>query len=118
MNPKNILLNLSFIKEVPARTQTYYVYESEKQFILMTVSKRRKNGYNFNTVSKAAVKYVENRFAGKRAVTSTAIISGSNRPEFITNPLEALNLLYAMCAKGTAILDLRYKQRQLVFNVR
>lgn len=46
MQPKKILDNLKFVKEVTAKKQTYYVYESKDSYVLMTVNKTKESGVN------------------------------------------------------------------------
>ena len=117
MKPKNILSGLSFVREVTGKTQTYYVYEGKNDYILMTVS-RNKNSYNFNVVSKDAADYVRTKFSGRQKITSNDVVKESKKPVHIKEPLDALNILYALCATEAAKVDSRIKQRQLFFNIK
>jgi hypothetical protein len=117
MKPKSILTGLTFVKEVSGKTQTYYVYEGKNDFILMTVAKNKK-GCNFNVVSKEAVDYVKNKFSGRKKITSNIVAKESKKPIYIKEPLDALNILYALCAVGEAKVDSRFEQKQLFFNIK
>jgi hypothetical protein len=117
MKPKNILSGLSFVREVTGKTQTYYVYEGKNDFILMTVSKS-KNSCNFNVVPKEAADYVKTKFTGRQKITTNDVVKESKKPIYIKGSLDALNILYALCATGAAKIDSRIKQKQLFFNIK
>lgn len=117
MQPKKILTDLKFIKKVPAKRQTYYVYERKDHYILMTVNKAR-NSYNFNVVDKEAAKYVKKAFKGRQQLTSSDVLNKSKKPTYIKNAFDALNILYALCATGEAKIDRRYSGIKLFFNIK
>jgi hypothetical protein len=117
MQPRKILADLKFVKEVPAKRQTYYVYESKESYILMTVSKG-KDSFNFNVVSKDATDYVRKAFKGRQKLTSSDVVKESKKPAYIKESFDALNILYALCALGDAKIDKRYVGIKLFFNIR
>ncbi len=86
----------------------------------MTVNQNpeKGNSYNFNVVSKEAVNYFRKAFGGREQITSTELANESKKPIHIKKPLDALNILYAMCAAGQAKIDRRFKGQSLYFNVR
>jgi len=116
MQPKKILANLIFVKEVIAKRQTYYVYESEDSYILMTVNKA-KDSFNFNVVSKDAADYVRRTFKGRQKITASDVLKESKKPAYIKKGFDSLNILYALCAIGDAKIDKRYSGNQLFFNI-
>jgi hypothetical protein len=119
MNPKKALTNLSFVGEVVAKKQTYYVYENAEEYILMSVNRRKENSFNFNVVSKEATNYVRKAFNGREQLTSSDLVNESKKPIYIKETFDALNVLYALCAAGYAKIDHRFKKGQsLYFNVR
>ena len=118
VNPKKILENLSFVGEVISKRQTYYVYENEDEYILMTVNRSKENSFNFNIVSKDASEYVKKSFSGREKLTTAELAKESKKPALIKGTFDALNILYALCAVGDAKIDRRYKGRTLYFNVR
>ena len=117
MQPKKILTDLKFVKEVPAKRQTYYVYEKQDHYILMTVNKARKS-YNFNVVAKEAAQYVKKAFKGRQQLTSADVLTKSKKPAYIKNAFDALNILYALCATGEAKIDRRHIGMKLFFNIK
>lgn len=109
MNPKKMLQGLTFVGEVTAKRQTYYVYESDKEYIMMTVSRQKDNSFNFSIVPKEATAYVIKTFSG-RTVTSSEVLNQSRRPAYIKGTFDALNILYALCATGVSKIDQRFKK--------
>lgn len=118
MNPKKTLENLSFVGEVVSKRQTYYVYENEDEYILMTVNRSKENSFNFNIVSKDATEYVKKAFSGREQLTTSELTRESKKPALIKGAFDALNALYALCAVGDAKIDHRYKGQALYFNIR
>ena len=41
MHPKRVLSELKFVSEVTSKKQTYYVYEGEDRYVLVTVNKAK-----------------------------------------------------------------------------
>ncbi len=64
-----------------------------------------------------AAEYVAKRFAGRKAVTSSDVVRGSRKPRYVSGPLEALNILYALVATDRAKIDTRFREKRLYFNV-
>jgi hypothetical protein len=116
MNPKKTLLDLTFVGEVSSKRQTYYVYESSKWYLLMTVSRSKQNSFNFNLVAKDAVIYVKSIFSGRRKISTADVAKESKKPIFVKNAFDALNILYALCALGDVTIDRRFKGLTLYFN--
>jgi hypothetical protein len=117
MQPKKILADLKFVKEVIAKRQTYYVYESKDSYILMTVNKA-KDSFNFNVVSKDATDYVKKAFKGRQKLTTSDVVKESRKPAYIKESFDALNILYALCALSDAKIDKRYGGIKLFFNIK
>lgn len=118
MNPKKVLMNLIFVGEVTSKRQTYYVYENDKEYVLMTVNRSKQNSFNFNLISKGATTYVKSAFGGRLKISTSDIAKESKKPVFIKNTFDALNILYALCATGEAKIDHRYKGQRLYFNIK
>lgn len=117
MQPKKILSNLDFKKEIQSKRQTYYIYEGNKNYVLMTVNRKR-NSCNFNIVSKEAIEYVKKYFKRRKKISVSDILNESKKPTHIKERFDALNILYALCATGDARIDTRFKGNQLFFNIK
>ena len=118
MNIRSLTAELKYCGEVEAKRQTYYVFEGKRYFFVMSFSRSKKNAGNFNVVEAAAVRYVVSKFAGRQSVTSSSVATASRKPQYISKPLEALNILYILVAAGRARIDTRFRSRQLYFNIK
>lgn len=109
---------LSYVGEVTGKRQTYYVFRGARHYMVMSLSKSKKNAGNFNIVSAEAVGYVAKRWAGKKGLTSSDVARGSRKPRYVSTALQALNILYILVAEGRARIDARFQTgKQLVFNL-
>jgi len=61
---------------------------------------------------------VRTNFAGEKAITAKILHKRCRKPQFIHNPLEALNILYVLVATKAAHVDTRYATPELHFNVK
>lgn len=118
MNIRRLLQGLSYRGEVDGKRQRYYVFEGNEVFLVLSFSKRKPRGGNFNIVESEAVEYVHDRFAGTRAVTSSDVVAKARRSRHVPTPLAALNVLYVLAATGRARIDSRRADRRLFFNVK
>jgi hypothetical protein len=120
MNIRALQRGLHYRGRVDAIRQTYHVFEGKELFLVLSLARstaRRGSGY-FNLVGKAAVDYVQGRFAGKRGVTANAVVAAARRTPHIPTRLLALNVLYVLVALGGAAIDRAGEHRQLFFSVR
>ena len=118
MNLRSLAKGLSYVGEVPAKRQTYHVFEGTKYFLVMSQSRAKRNAGNFNVVRADAVDYVATRFERKKKVTSTDVAKASRKPRLVSTSLDALNILYVLVALDRAEIDKKFKkERQLFFNV-
>jgi hypothetical protein len=118
MNPKQLLANLEFVDEVSGKRQTYYIYENESEFVLMTVSRAKDDSFNFSIVSKDASEYVRLKFKGRKQLTVTDVLNEIKKPAYVRSRFNALNILYTLCAKKHFRIDHRYKGKELIFSNR
>jgi hypothetical protein len=118
MNIRSLTSGLLYRGEVGAVRQTYYIFEGKKHFFILSFSRKKPNTGNFNIVDTDAVTYVSKVFSGKRGITSKEIAKGSKKPQHVSDALKALNILYAMVATRRAVIDTRFKGRELKFNIR
>jgi hypothetical protein len=110
---------LHFRGEVSGIRQTYYVFEAETCFFVMSFARSETkpgSGY-FNIVDKAAVDYVRERFSGDDEVTAKEVLARARRTKHVATSLTALNILYVLAALGEAEVVAEGAHRQLVFSV-
>lgn len=120
LNITSLQTGLTFRGEVSAVRQTYHIFEGQDFFFVLSLSRSKKDAGNFNVVDKRAVQYVQSRFAGKKGVTSNAVVDRSRRTHHAKNALAALNILYVLVALGVANIEKGRmgSHQQLFFSVR
>lgn len=118
MNIRNLTSGLLYRGEVPAVRQTYYVFEGKKHFFVLTFSRSKSNAGNFNIVDADAANYIAKAFSGKKAVSSKDVLKGCKKPQYVSDSLKALNILYSLVATKRAIIDTRFKGKELKFNIK
>lgn len=111
---------LVFRGEVPAVRQTYYVFEAEGAYLVLSfaLSETKAGSGYFNMVDAKAVDYVRERFGGERAVTAKDVAERARRTAHAPTNLVALNILYVLVALGQARIVRMGTNRQLVFSIR
>lgn len=105
--------------EVTGVRQTYYVFEAEGAFFVLSFARAESKpgaGY-FNMVDTKAVDYVRQRFAGDRRVTAKDVVARARRTPHTPTSLVALNVLYVLVALGEAKIVEEGANRQLVFSI-
>lgn len=118
-NIARIKSGLKFRGEVSGVRQTYYVFEADTCFFVMSFARSETKpgaGY-FNIVDKAAVDYVRDRFAGENEVTAKDVLARARRTRHAGTSLIALNILYVLTALGEAEIVAEGLHQQLVFAV-
>lgn len=108
---------LTFCGRVKSVRQTYYVFDARDYFLVMSFSGPERSAGYFNVVEKKAVQYVHNRFAGKRGVTSNAVVDQAHRTTHAPSSLAALNILYVLVAIRAARIEKQGQHQQLFFRV-
>jgi hypothetical protein len=117
MNPKTILLGLSFVDVVDSRRQRYYVYEDRKRYVIMSVNTIKQNSFNYSVITKEIVEQTREFFSGQN-VTSTDVLQKLKRKKVDIEQFGALNVLYALCSIGSARIDHRFKGKAIHFMIR
>jgi hypothetical protein len=116
MNVKGLLQGLAYRGRVEGRRQTYYVFQGERSYLVLSFSKTKRNAGNFNIVESEAVEYVRSRFRRARAVTSSDVVAKARRTPHVPSSLAALNILYVLAATGDVRIDARRAGPKLYFN--
>jgi hypothetical protein len=111
---------LVFRGEVSGIRQTYYVFEAEGAFFVLSfaLSESKAGSGYFNVVDAEAVNYVRSRFAGDRAVTAKDVAARARRTKHASSSLVALNILYVLVALDEARIVREAAHRQLIFSVK
>jgi hypothetical protein len=78
---------------------------------------RRASSGNFSVIGKKAVQYVQKAFAGKKGVTSKAVVTQARRTNHVPTVLVALNILYVIVGLGAGKIDRQGDHNQLFFTV-
>jgi hypothetical protein len=118
MNVKGLVQGLAYRGRVKGRRQTYYVFQGEQSYLVLSFSKTKRNAGNFNIVEADAVEYVRSRLRRAKAVTSTDVVAKARRTRHVPSSLAALNILYVLAATGDAGIDARRTGPKLYFNFR
>jgi hypothetical protein len=118
-NIAKIKSGLDFRGEVSGVRQTYYVFEADTCYFVMSfaLSETKPGSGYFNIVDKAAVDYVRQRFAGDKKVTAKDVFARAKRTRHVATRLIALNVLYVLAALGEAEIVAEGLHRQLLFSV-
>ncbi len=117
MNIRSLAKGLRYCGVAHGKRQTYYVFESDAGYVVMSGSRtKRASGY-FNLVSRDAVAKIRKRYAGKKDVTAKQLATRS-RGAGVRDALQALNILYVLVATGAAKRDDRHADARLHFNIK
>jgi hypothetical protein len=116
VNIRNLAKGLKYCGEAAGKKQVYQVFESGKQYVVMSQARTKPNAGYFNLVSKGAVDHVRRGYAGRQDVTAKQLATRS-RTRHVSSALQALNILYVLVATGAATRDDRFKDRELHFNI-
>jgi hypothetical protein len=108
---------LAYRGKVVAVRQTYYVFEAKSYFFVTSFSRAKPGAGNFNVVSKKGVEYVQRAFAGRRGITSSAVVTRARGTRNAPTTLFALNILYVLVALGAAQIERRGGHSKLFFRV-
>jgi hypothetical protein len=118
MNIKSLTKGLKYRGEAEGKRQTYYVFEGQGYFFVVSFSKSKPDSGNFNIVETEAVEYAQKAFAGSKGITAKELHERSRKRRHIKSDLDALNILYVLVATKGAKTDNRYKSRALFFNIK
>ena len=116
MNVKKLVQGLAYLGDVDGKRQTYYVFQGDGFYLVLSFSKTKPKAGNFNIVDSEAVEYVRNRFRGKKAVTANDVVARSRRSSHARTSLIALNILYVLAALGDLSVDATRADPKLYFN--
>lgn len=115
----NQLLNDAvYVGKTSTRKTAYYVFQTEKDYLLFTFKDAKYMSGNFNLVMADTVDRIYTAFRGKKRVTRADIESHPQMKKFVTG-FEALQTLYILVAKKRASIDQRSLNKMtLYFNIK
>ena len=113
-----LLDNAVYLGKVSTKRTVYYVFQTDKDYVLFTFKDATFMSGNFNVVMADTLDMVYSAFKGKKRVTS---VDAQNHPQlkrFVTR-FEALQALYVLVVKKQASIDKRSLNKMtLFFNIK
>jgi hypothetical protein len=114
---REVLAELRYVGEAVGVRHTYYIFQGQQHYLVLSFKKGDAAAGNFNIVEADAVAYLEDKFRGAKALTSKQVLEESKRTRHFKDRFVALNALYVLVAAGKASVDHRFKPGTLVFNL-
>jgi hypothetical protein len=112
---QSLLQGLPFIGQAEGERLTYYVFEGNRAYLV--VSPNSRGGLNLNVVDQEAPGVISKRFRGQR-VTGKTLAERGHRPDLFDDPFSRLNALYTMVALGRAKKLKKREGRAMVFKIK
>lgn len=113
-----LLDNAVYVGKVTTKRTVYYVFQTDKDYLLFTFKDATFMSGNFNVVMADTVDMVYSAFKGKKRVTSNDIQDHPRLKKFVTR-FEALQALYVLVVKKMASIDKRSMNKiTLYFNIK
>lgn len=113
-----LLDNAVYIGKATTKRTLYYVFQTEKDYVLFTFKDATFMSGNFNVVMADTVDMVYSAFRGRKRLTSNDIQDHPRLKKFVTR-FEALHALYVLVARKLASIDKRSQNKMtLYFNIK
>lgn len=113
-----LLDNAVYLGKVSTKRTLYYVFQTDRDYLLFTFKDASFMSGNFNVVMADTVDMLYSAFKGKKRVTSADIQEHPRLKKFVTR-FEALQALYVLVVKKQASIDKRsLNKMSLFFNVK
>jgi hypothetical protein len=106
-----LLDNAIYLGKVTTNRTVYYIFQTEKDYLLFTFKDATFMSGNFNVVMADTVEMVYSSFKGKKRVTSGEVQEHPRMRKFVTR-FEALQALYVLVAKRQASIDKRSQKKK------
>jgi len=110
-----LLQKLPFIGQAEGERLTYYVFEGNRAYLV--VSPNSRGGLNMNVVDQETPEVISRRFGGQR-VTGGTLTEKGRRPDLFSDHFSRLNALYTMVALGRAKKLKQRLGRSMVFKIK
>ena len=115
-NIRELVANSEYINKVSTKKTVYYVFQTDKDYLIFSYRDATYKSGNFNYVAADTVARIHEVFRGKKRVTSKDIQNYPQMKKFVTR-FDFLNVLYVLIAKKQASIDKRsLGQQTLYFN--
>lgn len=113
-----LLDNAVYLGKVDTKKNRYYVFQTEREYILFTFKDATYLSGNFNLVMADTVDRIYSAFRGKKRLTSNDVQEHPRMKKFVTR-FEVLHGLYVLVARKQASIDKRsLNKKTLFFNIR
>jgi hypothetical protein len=113
-----LLDNATYVGKVATKRTLYYVFQTDKDYLLFTFKDATFMSGNFNVVMADTVDMVYSAFKGKKRITSGDVQDHPQLKKFVTR-FEALHALYVLVVKKQASIDKRSMNKiSLYFNIK
>jgi hypothetical protein len=113
-----LLNNAVYVGKVTTKKTVYYVFQTEKDYLLFSFKDATYMSGNFNVVMADTVERIYSAFKGKKRVTRADIECHSQMKKFVTG-FETLQTLYVLVAQKRASIDRRSPNTTtLYFNIK
>jgi hypothetical protein len=107
-----------FVGKVTTKKTIYYVFQTDRDYLLFTFKDSTYMAGNFNVVMADTVERIYTAFQKQKRVTRSAIEEHPQMKKFVTG-FEALQALYVLVARKQASIDKRSLNKMaLYFNIR
>jgi hypothetical protein len=115
MKIQSLLQRLPFVGQAEGEKLTYYVFEGNHSYLVVSPSSR--GGLSMNVVDQETPDVISRRFTGQR-VTTRMLGEKGRRPDLFSDNFSRLNALYTMVALGRAKKLKQKIGRAMVFKIK
>ncbi len=105
-NIRDLITNAEYINKVGTNKTVYYVFQTDKNYLIFSYRNATYKSGNFNYVAADTVARIHDAFIEKKRVTSKDIQNHPQMKKFITR-FDFLHVLYVLVAKKQASIDKR-----------
>jgi hypothetical protein len=109
-----LLDNAVYVGKVTTKKTVYYVFQTQKDYLLFSFKDATYMSGNFNLVMADTVDRIYSAFKGQKRITRSEIESHPQMKKFVTG-FEALQTLYVLVARKQASIDKRSLNRSMLF---
>jgi hypothetical protein len=109
-----LLDNAVYVGKVSTKRTVYYVFQTEKDYLLFSFKDATYMSGNFNVVMADTVDRIYTAFRGKKRITRGEIEIHPQMKKFVTG-FEALQTLYVLVARKQASIDRRSLNKSMLF---
>ena len=113
-----LLDNAVYLGKVTTKRTLYYIFQTDKDYLLFTFKDATFMSGNFNVAMADTVDMIYSAFKGKKRITSSDVQEHPRLRKFVTR-FEVLQALYVLVVKKRASIDKRnLNKATLYFNIK